>query len=145
MQSDSILSLKRPSWQQVCLLCFIAYALRCSDSLATADRGLNDHRTKVRDALIPLLTETVTDSKHQEVLRRVFGPDTKFDKPILNFDNLNLASLVKYGIQNVVWETSACSHGVARSVLKPINSAEQEPLLELLGVSLLIICVLLAP
>ena len=117
-------------------MCFIAYALRCSDSLATADRGLNNHSTKVRDALIPLLTETVTDSKHQEVLRRVFGPDTKFDKPILNFDNPNLACLVKYGIQNVVWETSACSHGVARSVLKPINSAEQEPLLEFLGMSI---------
>ncbi len=83
---------------------------------------------------------TVTDSKHQdsEVLRWGFGPDTKFDKPILNFDNPNLACLVKYGIQNVVWETSACSHasGLERLVLKPINSAEQEPLLELLGMSL---------
>ncbi len=144
IQSDSILLLKRPSWQQVCLLCFIAYALCCSDSLATTDRGLNKHHTKVQNALISLLTETVTDSKHQEVLHRVFCPDTKFDKPILNFGNPNLVSLIKYGIQNVVWETSASSHGVARLVLKPINCAEQEPLLEHLGMSLLIICVLLA-
>ena len=97
---------------------------------------MNDHRGKVRAALIPLLTETVTDKKHQGVSRRVFGPDTKYDKPILNFDNPNLARLVKYGIQNVVWETPACSKGQARSVLKPICSADQEPLLELLGMSL---------
>jgi hypothetical protein len=102
---------------------------RCSDSFAPADRGLNDHRTKVRNALICLLTETVTDGKHQEVLRRVFGPDTKFDKPILSFDNPNLARLVKFGIKNVVWETAACSQALAHSVLKPINSADQEPLL----------------
>ena len=120
------------------------FALRCSDSLTPADRGLNDHRTKVRDALICLLTETVTDSKHQEVLRRVLGPDTKFDKPILNFDNPNLARLVKFGIKNVVWETAACNHALAHSVLKPINSADQEPLLEFLGISLYIICVLLS-
>ena len=108
-----------------------------------ADRGLNDHRTKVRDALIALLTETVTDSKHMEVLRRVFGPDTKFDKPILNFDNPNLARLITFGMKNVVWETNACTHGLARSVLKPIKSTEQDPLLELLGMSLCIISVLL--
>ena len=105
---------------------------------------MNEHRAKVRAALISLLTETVTNTKMQEVLRRVFGPDTKFDKPILNFDNPNLSPLVKYGIKNVVWETPACSHALARSVLKPINSAEQEPLLELLGMSLHIICVLLS-
>ena len=64
--------------------------------MAPVDRGLNEHRAKVRGALIPLLTETVTDMKHQEVLRRVLGPGTKFDKPILNFDNPNLAPLVKY-------------------------------------------------
>ncbi len=112
--------------------------------MAPADRGLNDsdHSTKVRDALISLLTETVTDSKHQEVLRRVFGPDTKFDKPILSFDNPNLARLVTFVMKNVVWETSACSHCLARSVLKPIKSAEQDPLLELLGMSLYIISVL---
>ncbi len=104
--------------------------------MAPADRGLNGHHTKVRDALIALLTETVTDSKLQEVLHRVFGPDTKFDKPILNFDNPNLARLITFGIPNVVWETHACSHGLERSVLKPIKSAEQEPLLELLGRSL---------
>jgi hypothetical protein len=97
---------------------------------------LIDHRLKVRCALIPLLTEVVTDKKHQEVLRRVFGPGTKFDKPILNFDNPNLAALVKFGIQNVVWETPACTKGQARSVLKPICSTDQEPLLELLGMSL---------
>ena len=95
-------------------------------------------------AMVALLTETVTDTKMQEVLRRVFGPDTKFDKPILNFDNPNLARLVMFGIQNVVWETPACSHSLARSVLKPISSADQEPLLEFLGKSSYIICVLLS-
>ena len=112
--------------------------------MTPADRGLNEHRTKVRNALIELLTETVTDTKLQEVLRRVFGPATKFDKPIFNFDNPNLARLVKFGIKNVVWETPACSHSLARSVLKPITSADQEPLLELLGNSPYIICVLLS-
>jgi hypothetical protein len=105
---------------------------------------LNEHRVKLRGALIVLLSETVTNTKHQEILRRVFGPDTKFDKPILDFDNPNLARLIKFGIQNVVWETTACSHGLARSVLKPILSAEQEPLLELLGMSLHIIGELLS-
>ncbi len=104
--------------------------------MVTVDWGLNEHHAKVRGALIALLTETVTDKKHQEVLRRVFGPGTKFDKPILNFDNLNLAPLVKYGIQNVVWETAACSKGQSRSVLKPISNEEQETLLELLGMFL---------
>jgi hypothetical protein len=108
-----------------------------------ADRGLNDHRSKVRGALIPLLTEIVTDKKHQEVLRRVFGPDTKFDKPILNFDNPNLARLITFGMKNVVWKTHACTHGLARSILKPIKSTEQDPLLEFLGMSLYIISVLL--
>ena len=112
--------------------------------MTPADRGLNEHHTKVRTALIDLLTETVSDTKLQEVLRRVFGPATKFDKPILNFDNPNLARLVKFGIKNVVWEIPACSHSLARSVLKPITSADQEPLLELLGMSLYIICVLLS-
>ncbi len=75
--------------------------------------------------------KTFTDKKNQEVLRRIFCPDTKFDQPILNFENPNLAGLVKYGIQNVVWETPVCVKGQAHSVLKPISSAEQEPLLEL--------------
>ncbi len=89
----------------------IACALRSSDFLAPADRELNENRAEVRGALIALLTETVTDKKHQDILRRGFGPDTKFDKPILNFDNPNLARLIKFGIQNVVWENTSCSHG----------------------------------
>jgi hypothetical protein len=101
--------------------------------LASADRGLNEHRNRVRAALIALLTETVTDKKEQEVLRRVFGPATTFDKPILNFENPNLARLVNYGIKNVVWETPACGKS-ERSVLKPIGGEEIEPLLELLGI-----------
>ena len=100
---------KRLSWQQVCICSYIDCALSCSDSLAPADRGLNEHRNRVRAALIALLTEPVTDKKHQEVLRRVFGPATTFDKPILNFDNPNLGRLMNYGIKNVVWETPACA------------------------------------
>jgi hypothetical protein len=75
---------------------------------------LNEHRAKVCGALIALLTETVTDTMHQDIVCRVFGPDTKFDKQILNFGNPNLARLIKFGIQNVVWENTACSHGLAR-------------------------------
>jgi hypothetical protein len=93
--------------------------------------------------LSALLTETVTDKKHQEVLRRVFGPATKFDKPILNFDHPNLARLVNYGIKNVVWETPACGK-TERFVLKPIGSVEIEPLLEFLGMSLCNISLLLS-
>ena len=58
--------------------------------MAHADRGLNDHRTKVRDALTCLLTETVTDDKHKEILRRVLGSDTTFDKPIA-FSDISIA------------------------------------------------------
>ena len=85
-----------------------------------------------------LLTETVTDGKHKEILRRV-----TFDTPVLSFDKPNMARLVKYGVKSVVWETAACKHSLANSVLKPINSADQEPLLEFLGISLYIILVLL--
>ncbi len=79
-----------------------------------------------------------------EAYTRFPKPETKFDKPILNFDNPNLACLVEFGIKNVVWETPACSQALVQSVLKPINGADQEPLLELLGMSVLslyIICV----
>ena len=91
--------------------------------------SLNDHRTKVRDALMCLLTETVTDGKHKEILRRVLGPDVAFDTLVLSFDKPNMARLVKYGVKSVVWETAACKHSLAHSVLKLINSADQEPLL----------------
>ena len=104
---------------------------------------MNDHCTKVRDALMCLLTETVTDGKHKEILRRVLGPDILFDTLVLSFDKPNMARLVRYGVKSVVWETAACKHSLAHSVLKPINSADQEPLLEFLGISLYIILVLL--
>ena len=83
-----------------------------------------------------LLTETVTDGKHKDILRRVLGPDIKFDTPVLSFDKPGMARLVKYGVKSVVWETAACKHSLAHSVLKPIINADQEPLLELLGMSL---------
>ena len=76
-----------------------------------------------------LLTETVTDGKHKEILRRVLGPDVAFDTLVLSFDKPNMARLVKYGVKSVVWETATCKHSLAHSVLKPINSADQEPLL----------------
>ena len=60
---------------------------------------MNDHHTKVRDALMCLLTETVTDGKHKEILRRVLGPDVAFDTLVLSFDNPNMARLVKYGVK----------------------------------------------
>ena len=90
-----------------------------------------------------LLTETVTDGKHKEILRRVLGPDVAFNTLVLSFDKPNMARLVKYSVKSVVWETAACKHSLAHSVLKPINSADQEPLLEFLGISLYIILVLL--
>ena len=90
-----------------------------------------------------LLTETVTNGKHREILRRVLGPAITFDNTVLSFDKPNMARLVKYGVESVVWETAACKHSLANSVLKPINSADQEPLLEFLGISLYIILVLL--
>ena len=92
----------------------------------------------VRFALSSLLSPTgaITEKLPQEVLRRVFGPDTVFDKPILNFANPGLARLVKYGLQSVVWETPECTKGQARCVLKPIDSEEQEPLFEFSGKSL---------
>ena len=72
----------------------------------------------------------------QEVLRRVFGPATAFDMPILNFAMPGLARLVKYGLQSVVWETPECGKGQARCVLKPIDGEDQEPLFDFLGKSL---------
>ena len=95
--------------------------------------------------MIALLTEPVTEKKHQEVLRRVLGPQaaTKFDKAILSFENPNLSRLVKYGIKNVIWETAACGK-TERSVLKPINDEGTEPLLEFLGMSICDIILLLS-
>jgi len=118
--------------------------LPCSDFFAPADRGLNDHRNCVRVALIALLTEKIDDTneKHRDILRRVFGPDIKFDKPLLNFDLPELARLRQFGIPNVVWETPACAKSKERSILKPIGAKEQEPLLEFLGMSLYNIVVL---
>ncbi len=116
--------------------------IACSDSFATADRGLNDHRTKVRFALIALFTEKVVNDKHKDVLRWVFGPDNTFDKPLLNFKQPELARLRQFGIPNVVWETPQCIRSKERSDLKPISTTEQEPLLEFLGLSLYSICVL---
>jgi hypothetical protein len=75
---------------------------------------LNAHCAKVSSALLPLLKETVTEKKHQEVLPLVFSLDTKFDKPCLNFIHPNLALLVKFGIHHVVVETPACSQGQVR-------------------------------
>ena len=92
----------------------------------------------VRYALSSLLSPTgaITEKLPQEVLRRVFGPATAFDKPILNFAKPGLARLVKYGLQSVVWETPECGKGQARCVLKPIDGDDQEPLFEFLGNSL---------
>jgi hypothetical protein len=56
-----------------------------------------EHRAKLRGVLIVLLTETVTNTKHQEILRRVFGPDTKFDKPILDFDTIPILAARRAG------------------------------------------------
>ncbi len=135
MQLDSIQSLKRLSWQQVCtsICSYIDCALPCSNCSATTDQGLNEHHNKVQAALIALLMEPVTDKKHQEVLCRVFCPATKFDKPILNFDNPNLGC-----------QTPACGKGLESSVLKPIRGEELEPFLEFLGMSLYNISLLLS-
>ena len=118
---------------------FINYALQCSDSIATADLGLIAHRTKTREALIALLTVKVTDDHHKDILKRVFGSGVDLEKPILDVADANLASLMKYGICNLIWETSECKSGTARSILKPIDCAGQEPLLDFLGMSLYII------
>ena len=104
---------------------------------------MNDHSNKVRAALIALLTEPVTNKKQQEVLRRVLGPATKFDKAILSFENPNLSRLVNYGIKNVIWETAACGK-TELSVLKPIDGEGTEPLLEFLGMSICDIILLLS-
>ncbi len=99
---------------------------------------MNDHRVEVRKALVDLLSQAgkVTEKLHQEVLRRVFCPNTSFDKPLLDFANSGLARLVKFGIKSVVWETPDCSNGLARCVLKPLENADQEALLEYLGMFL---------
>ena len=118
---------------------FINYALQCSESIATADRGLIAHRTKTREALIALLTVKVTDDHHKDILKRVFGSGVDLAKPILDVADPNLAPLIKFGIRNVIWETSECKGGTARSILKPIDCGGQEPLLDFLGMSLYII------
>ncbi len=71
-----------------------------------ADRVLNDQHKEVSAALTSLLSLAGkgTDKVHQEVLCRVFGPDTSFDKPFLNFANPCLARLIKFDIKSVVLE-----------------------------------------
>ena len=71
-------------------------------------------------------------------MKRVFGSGVDLEKPILDVADANLASL-KYGIRNLIWETSECKGGTARSILKPIDCGGQEPLLDFLGMSLYII------
>ena len=92
----------------------------------------------VSAALSFLLSPTgaVSDKLPQEVLRRIFGPATALDKPILIIANPCNARLVKYGLQSVVWETPECTKGQARCVLMPIDSDDQEPLIDCLGKSL---------
>jgi hypothetical protein len=81
-------------------------------------------------------SRNVTEKVHQEVLRGVFGPATSFDKPLLDFANAGLACLVKFGIKSVVWETPDCSKGLVCCVLKPLENADQEAVLEFLGMLL---------
>ena len=63
------------------------------------------------------------------------------EKPILDVADAKLASLKKYGIRNLIWETPECKSGTARSILKPIEGAGQEPLalLDFLGMPLYIL------
>ena len=92
-----------------------------------------------RKALIVLLAVKVTDAHHKDILKRVFGSGVDLEKPILDVADANIAYLVKYGICNLFWETPECKNGPARSILKPIKGAGQEPLLDFLGMSLYIL------
>ncbi len=58
--------------------------------------------------MIALFTEKVYNDKPKKVLRQVFRPDISLDKPLLNFEQPELACLRQFGIQNVVWETPPC-------------------------------------
>ncbi len=114
----------------------------CSNSLSPAAWALNDHRVEVCKALADLLSQAgkVTEKVHQKVLHLVFCPNTSFDKPLLDFANAGLASIVKFSIKSVVWETPDCSNGLGCCVLKPLENADQEALLEFLGILHKIIC-----
>jgi hypothetical protein len=93
---------------------------------------LNDHHHHTRNVLNPLLTATVTDN----ILRQVFGTDSSvnFSKLILDLQDIpHLLALVKQGVRPVVYETRESNQVMARTVLKPIDSPDQEDMLDFLG------------
>ncbi len=136
-QSDLIRYQRRPRQLQVCKFSFIDCAWTYLISTLPAERGLNDHHHHVHNVLNQLLTATLTDNKvHADILCRVFGTDSSvnFSKQILDLqDNPHLRALVKQGVRPVVYETRESNQVMARSVLKPIDSQDQEDMLNFLG------------
>ena len=107
----------------------------CSDSVSLADRAVGRHRIDMRDALIKLFEEPIPESYKtgRKVMEAVLGR-TLTDKPVLCFaSNPALAAIVKPGTTPCVWESKARTELGMESVLKTIDTAGQELLMDFIG------------
>jgi len=100
-----------------------------------ADRAVGRHRIEMRDALIKLFEEPIPESYKagRKVMEAVLGRPLT-DKPVLCFSsNPALAALVKPGTTPCVWESKARTELGMESVLKTIDTAGQELLMDFIG------------
>ena len=76
-----------------------------------------------------------TDAVARAVLTQILGKqDIDFDKPIIDIaSNPHLSSLARAGVKPVVWESKERHEVGYRTVLDPIGTAGQEPLLGFIG------------
>jgi hypothetical protein len=91
----------------------------------------------MREALIKLFEEPVPESYKtgRQVLQSILGcDDIPLERPVLCFaSNPLLTAMAKPGVSPLVWETKARLATVGKTVLKPMEGAGAELLMEFLG------------
>ncbi len=106
-----------------------------SDSVSLADSAVGRHRPEIREAMIKLLELPIPESYKagSMVMEAVLGRALT-DKPVLSFsNNVVLAALIKPGKSPCVWETKPRLAESYESVLKTIDTAGQELLMDFVG------------
>ena len=95
---------------------------------------MGKHRRDMRDALIKLFEEPVPENYKagRQVLHSILGrDDLPLDRPILCFaTNPILSAMAKPGLTPIVWETKARLATGGKTVLKSMEGAGSECLLE---------------